>query len=67
LANRILFGDVKTTYIRFFSDMTLREVAYFMALVIPTVYFGILPSNIDNFLGDEPIMLLRASNGFLMV
>jgi hypothetical protein len=46
--------------------MTLREVIYFTLLVIPTIYFGILPSVVDNFLGDETITLLEVAQNLIV-
>jgi NADH-quinone oxidoreductase subunit M len=50
LANRILYGNVKITYLRVFADVTLREFALLFMLVVVTLYFGILPHYVDSLL-----------------
>lgn len=50
LANRLLFGNVKVTYIQIFMDVTGREILLLLFLVFATVGFGLLPKFIDVFL-----------------
>jgi proton-translocating NADH-quinone oxidoreductase chain M len=43
LCNRVLFGQLSTTYIVQYSDVTKREVAFFCPLVICTMWMGVYP------------------------
>jgi NADH-quinone oxidoreductase subunit M len=48
LANRLLFGNVKVTYMQAFSDVIGREFVLFAVLAIATLWFGIAPYYIDS-------------------
>ena len=50
LANRLLFGNVKVTYIHAFSDVIGREFVLFAVLAFTTVWFGVAPYYIDSLL-----------------
>jgi NADH-quinone oxidoreductase subunit M len=47
LANRLLFGNVKVTFIEAFSDVSGREFAILVSLAVCTLWFGIDPSYFD--------------------
>ena len=58
LANRVLFGNVKITYIKVFSDVTGREFVLFTVLLLLTIWFGFLPNYVDAFLDSSVYWLL---------
>jgi proton-translocating NADH-quinone oxidoreductase chain M len=43
LYNRVMFGQLKLTYIKEYSDINKREFAIFMPLIITTLWMGIYP------------------------
>ena len=43
LFNRIAYGNIKTQYIKEFSDLNLREVVIFTPLVLGTLIMGVYP------------------------
>lgn len=47
LANRLLFGDITSGYIVQFYDLHMRELSYFIILMIPTLVFGIAPDYLE--------------------
>ena len=44
LLNRIMFGNLKTQYSRYFSDLSLRECVLFFPLILGTLGIGVYPS-----------------------
>jgi NADH:ubiquinone oxidoreductase subunit 4 (subunit M) len=48
LVNRLLFGNVKVTYIQAFSDVIGREFVLFAVLAMATIWFGLAPYYIDS-------------------
>lgn len=59
LANRLLFGNVKITYIQAFADVTGREFLVLVLLCFATVWFGLMPHYIDCFLENSVWWLLK--------
>lgn len=53
LANRLLFGNLKVTYIKSFSDLNGREFLVLSALLICTVWFGFMPQYFDCILENS--------------
>lgn len=47
LANRLLFGNTKVTYIGAFSDLTGREILLMSVLMFCTLWFGLMPQYFD--------------------
>lgn len=47
LANRLLFGDITSGHIVQFYDLHVRELSYFIILIIPTLVFGIAPDYLE--------------------
>jgi NADH:ubiquinone oxidoreductase subunit 4 (subunit M) len=41
---RLLFGSLKTTYIKIFTDLNRREFAVLIPLFVLNLYFGICPN-----------------------
>ena len=41
LTNRLLFGDISTQYVSQFYDLEMKELVYFVTLLIPVLLFGI--------------------------
>jgi len=60
LFNRVSFGTLKTIYIKRFTDVTRRECAILMALLIPMVILGISANFILDFL-HFPVKTILAS------
>jgi NADH-quinone oxidoreductase subunit M len=58
LANRVLFGNVKITYIKVFADLTGREFVLFTVLLLLTLWFGFLPQYVDALLDTSIYWLL---------
>jgi NADH:ubiquinone oxidoreductase subunit 4 (subunit M) len=46
LFNRIIFGNLKTTYIKAFSDMTRQEVYILTPLLVLNIFMGLVPNPI---------------------
>ena len=59
LYNRVVFGNLKVTYINHFYDITRRELFTFTPLLILTIYMGIYPSI---FLDPMYISLINCIN-----
>lgn len=59
LYNRVVFGNLKVTYIDHFYDITRRELFTFTPLLILTIYMGIYPSI---FLDPMYISLINCIN-----
>lgn len=59
LANRLLFGNVKVTYIQSFSDLTGREFVLLFVLFVCTLLFGLMPQYFDNLLENSVWWLLN--------
>lgn len=58
LANRLLFGNVKITYIKVFADVTSLEFLLLFTLLFVTLFFGFFPSYIDVLLESSIRWLL---------
>jgi proton-translocating NADH-quinone oxidoreductase chain M len=43
LFNRISYGNLKTQYLTYFSDLNKREFFVFLPLIVATIFFGIYP------------------------
>lgn len=59
LANRLLFGNTKVTYIKSFSDLTGREFVLLFILAACTLLFGLMPQYFDTLLENSVWWLLN--------
>jgi NADH-quinone oxidoreductase subunit M len=59
LANRLLFGNTKVTYIKVFSDVTGLEFFLFVLLIFLTLLFGICPQYVDVVLDTSIYWILN--------
>jgi NADH:ubiquinone oxidoreductase subunit 4 (subunit M) len=59
LANRLLFGNIKVTYIKVFSDLTGLEFFLFILLIFLTLVFGICPQYVDAILDTSIYWILN--------
>jgi proton-translocating NADH-quinone oxidoreductase chain M len=50
LYNRVIFGNLKITYTKNFSDVNIREFCVFIPLLFFVFYMGIFPSFFSSFL-----------------
>jgi len=50
LYNRVVFGTLKTRYIRRFTDVNLREAVILLALLLPMIVLGVSANFVLNFL-----------------
>jgi len=50
LYNRVVFGTLKTEYVKEFTDLSARETAVFIALLLPMLILGISASFIIDFI-----------------
>lgn len=48
--NRLAFGTLRTNYIKYYHDLTRREVIIFITLFIPTVLFGLSTDYLIEFI-----------------
>ena len=57
LVNRIIFGNLKITYIKQYYDLTSHEVIVLLPLFFYVIYFGIFPNVILNYIYSSALIL----------
>lgn len=58
LYNKIIYGNIKSVYLTSFSDINLKEFFILVFLMLFTVFFGIFPYFLFNYLQPASIFIL---------
>jgi NADH-quinone oxidoreductase subunit M len=57
LVNRIIFGNLKVTYIKQYYDLTMHEIFVLLPLFFYVLFFGIVPNIILNYIYSSALLL----------
>lgn len=66
LLNRIIFGSVKTKYMREFADLTRREFAVFATLLLPMLILGVSGTFVNDLIHSAIKALCENGSPFLL-
>ena len=57
LVNRMIFGNLKVTYIKQYYDLTRHEVIVLLPLFFYVLFFGVIPNIILNYIYSSALLL----------
>ena len=58
LYNKIIYGNIKYLYLASFSDLNLKEFFILISLMFFTLFFGVFPYFLFNYLHPTSIFIL---------